>query len=95
MTMHLRFANVTSFSPCVKISSYASYYCINVLTHIMSPSHSSLVEHVFLIMVTKTMDLHVLPNLEFATTISTSFDFWMSKGGVNTFVLVINYLDEV
>jgi hypothetical protein len=33
------------------------------------------------------MDLHVLPNLEFATPISTSFDLWMSKGGVNTFVL--------
>jgi hypothetical protein len=61
----------------------------------MFPSRSSPMEHVFLTMVTKTMDLHVLPNLEFATTISISFDLWMSKGCVHTFVLVINYLDEV
>ncbi len=46
-------------------------------------------------MITKTMDLHVLPNFEYTTTISTSFDLWMSKGGVDTFVLVVNYLDEV
>jgi hypothetical protein len=25
---------------------------------------------------------------------STNFDLWMSNGGVDTFVLVINYLDE-
>ncbi len=87
MTMCFVFAKVTKLSPCVKISSYASYYCINVLTCIMFPSHSSFVEQMFLTMVTKTMDLHVLPNLEFATPISTSFDLWMSKGGVNTFVL--------
>ncbi len=35
----------------------------------------------------------------FATSIinivmSTNFDLWMSNGGVDTFVLVINYLDE-
>ncbi len=95
MTMHFMFTKVTSFSPCVKISSYASYYCINVVTRTMFPSHSFLVKQVFLTMVTKTMDSHVLPNLEFAIAISTSFDLWMSEGGVNTFVLVINYLDEV
>jgi hypothetical protein len=61
----------------------------------MFASHSSLVEQVFLTMVTKTMGLHVLPSFEFATTTSTSFDLLMSKGGVNTFVLVIKYLDEV
>jgi hypothetical protein len=61
----------------------------------MFASHSSLVEQMFLTMVTKTMGLHVLPSFEFATTTSTSFDLWMSKGGVNTFVLVIKYLDEV
>jgi hypothetical protein len=37
--------------------------------------------------------LYVMPNLEITTIVSTSFDIWMSKGGVNTFVLVINYLD--
>ncbi len=29
-----------------------------------------------------------------ATTILASFDLWMSKGGVDTFVFVINYLIE-
>jgi hypothetical protein len=41
-------------------------------------------------MVQNTMDLHVLLNLEIATIVFISFDIWMSKGGVNTFVLVIN-----
>jgi len=36
----------------------------------------------------------VLPNLESTTTIAINFDLWMSKGGVDTFVLVINYLNE-
>jgi hypothetical protein len=31
-------------------------------------------DDVFLVMVKKTLDLHVLPNLAFAATISTSFD---------------------
>jgi hypothetical protein len=52
------------------------------------------VEHALLKMVQKTMDLHVLHNLETTTTIFTSFDLWMSKGGVDTFALVIIYLDE-
>jgi hypothetical protein len=29
-----------------------------------------------------------------ATTILASFDLWMSKGGVDTFVFVINYLTK-
>jgi hypothetical protein len=45
-------------------------------------------------MVTKTMNLHVLPNLEFVIIVFFSFDLWMSKGGVDTFVLVINCLDD-
>jgi len=48
------------------------------------------VEKVLPKMVQNTMDLHVLPNLEIATIVSIGFDIWMSKGGVNTFVLVIN-----
>ncbi len=55
------------------------------------PSQSNLVEHVLLEMVQKTMDLHVLPSF---ATITIIFDFWMSKGGVDIFALVINYLDE-
>jgi hypothetical protein len=43
------------------------------------------------------MELHVLPYLKSKVIVSTSFDFWMSRGGVHvdTFVLVINYLNEV
>jgi hypothetical protein len=52
------------------------------------------VEKMLLEMVQKTMDLHVLSNLETTTIVFASFDLWMSKGGVNTFVLIINYLDE-
>ncbi len=46
-------------------------------------------------MVQKTTDSHVLPKLKTITIVSTSFDLWMSKGGIDTFALVINYLDEV
>jgi len=43
------------------------------------------------------MELHVLPYLESKVIVFTSFDFWMSRGGthVNTFVSVINYLNDV
>jgi hypothetical protein len=54
------------------------------------PFRSFFVENVLLKLVQNTMDLHVLPNLKIATIVSTSFDIWMSKGGINTFVLVIN-----
>lgn len=40
------------------------------------------------------MDLHTLSNLAYATIISTSFDLWMSKDSVDTFDLVINFLNE-
>jgi len=46
-------------------------------------------------MVQKTMDLHVLPSFETTTTICTSFDISMSKGGVDTLALMINYLGKV
>jgi hypothetical protein len=37
-------------------------------------SHSTSVEEVTLAMIKKTMDLHVLPNLAFATIVASSFD---------------------
>jgi hypothetical protein len=58
------------------------------------PSQATFIEEVLPTMVEKTMQLHVLPRLVEATTLSTSFDLWMSKGGVDTFALVINYLNE-
>jgi len=45
-------------------------------------------------MVTKTIQLHVLPRLVKTTTLLASFDLWMSRGGVDTFALVINCLNE-
>jgi hypothetical protein len=36
----------------------------------------------------------ILPTLAYATTISCNFDLWMSKGDVDTFALVINFLNE-
>jgi hypothetical protein len=45
-------------------------------------------------MVIKTMQLHVLLRLVDATTLLVSFDLLMSKVDVDTFALVINYLNE-
>jgi hypothetical protein len=51
-------------------------------------------EQAFPTIVTKTMNLDVMSFLESVATISCNFNFWMSRGGVDTFSLVINYLDE-
>ncbi len=70
-------------------------FCHNGFTLMPScffPSHSQLLEKVFRIMITMCMDMHVLPKLVSEAIVSISFDLWMSKGGVNTFALVINYL---
>ncbi len=40
------------------------------------------------------MEFHVLPHIESTIIMFVSFDLWMFRGGVDTFVLVINYLDE-
>jgi hypothetical protein len=40
------------------------------------------------------MEMHVLPKLANATIVSTSFDIWMYKGGIDTFVLVNNYFTK-
>jgi hypothetical protein len=51
-------------------------------------------EEMLLAMVRNTKDHHVL--LHFASTIvvSISFYFWMFHGGVDTFALVINFLND-
>jgi hypothetical protein len=54
----------------------------------------SLMEKVLFEMVQKTMDLHVSSNLENVTIVIASFDFLMFRCGVNTFVFIINSLDE-
>ncbi len=49
---------------------------------------------VLLAMVKKALDLHVLSNLASTAIISYSCDLWMFKAYVNTFALVINFLNE-
>ncbi len=51
-------------------------------------------EEMLLAMVKKTMDNHVLLNLAYAIVVSISFYLWMSHGGVDTFALVINFLND-
>ncbi len=58
------------------------------------PFQSSFVGEVLFTMVKKTMDQHVLPNLASTIVMSTSFDLWMSCNNVNTFALVINFLND-
>ncbi len=45
-------------------------------------------------MVTKSMDIHVLPKLVSASIVSVSFDLWMSKRGIDIYVLVVHYLSK-
>jgi hypothetical protein len=52
------------------------------------------VEEMLPTMVKKTLDQHVLPNLKITTTISTIFNLWMFRGRVDTFVIVIIFLNE-
>jgi hypothetical protein len=52
------------------------------------------VEHVLLEMVQKIMDLDVLPSLQIATTILQALISRCPKVGLNTFALMIIYLDE-
>jgi hypothetical protein len=52
------------------------------------------VEEMLLAMVKKTIDQHVLPKLKIVAIVATSFDLWMFRGGVDTFVVVINFLNE-
>jgi len=51
-------------------------------------------EEVLHVMVTKSMDIHVLPKLASVANFYASFDLWMSRGGINTFALIMNYLFE-
>jgi len=40
------------------------------------------------------MELHVLLHLELIVTMFTNFSLWMFRGGIDTFALIINYLNE-
>jgi hypothetical protein len=45
-------------------------------------------------MVKKTMDQHVVSNLASIAVMSISFDLWMFQNDVDTFILVINFLND-
>jgi hypothetical protein len=89
------------FSTCEK--NWLCWFILRQCLHVVFPSHSFLVEHELPVVVTKTMEFHVLPHLEllfllvhkFATIVFASFDIWMFRGGIDTFTLVINYLDKI
>jgi hypothetical protein len=80
------------FSTCENIWLKRLVLCLCL--HLVFPSWATFIEEVLPIMVKKTMQLHVLLGLAKVTTLLISFDFWMSKGGMDTFALVINYLNE-
>jgi hypothetical protein len=52
------------------------------------------VEKMLPTMVKNTLDQHILPNLKITGTVLTNFYLWMSRGGVDTFALVIIFLNE-
>ncbi len=56
--------------------------------------HVDLVEEILPKMVQKTMNLQVFPNLKCKAIMFTNFDLWMSRGGVDTFALVINSYND-
>jgi hypothetical protein len=45
-------------------------------------------------MVNKSIESHVIPTLIEATTITVTFDIWMSWEGFDMFVLVVNYISK-
>jgi hypothetical protein len=45
-------------------------------------------------MVIKIMERYVLLALVKPTIMTTTFDLWMSQGGFDTFVLVVNYINQ-
>jgi hypothetical protein len=42
----------------------------------------------------RTMEQYVWPLLQEATTVSVTFDLWMSRAGFDTFTMVVNFIDK-
>ncbi len=62
--------------------------------HVLFPFRSSIVEEVLLNMVKRTMVHLVLSNFASTNVVSASFDLWTSHDNVDTFALVINFLND-
>jgi hypothetical protein len=45
-------------------------------------------------MVSKAMEQYLFATLTKATVITTTFDLWMSQGGFDMFVFVVNYINK-
>ncbi len=45
-------------------------------------------------MLQKIMDTYVFPTLSTCATTSVTFDLWMGQSGFDTFVLVVNFIDD-
>jgi len=61
---------------------------------VVFPFQSSFVEEMLLAMVKNTIDQHVMPNLAiFIVIMFVSFYLWMFRNNVDTFALVINFLN--
>ena len=45
-------------------------------------------------MLQKTMERFVLPTLVSCATLAMTFDLWMLRMGVDTFCLVVNFIDS-
>jgi len=50
-------------------------------------------KHILLMML-KTMEDYVLPTLITCVIVSITFDLWMSKTNFDTFVMVVNFVDN-
>jgi hypothetical protein len=62
--------------------------------HVLFPFHFFLIEEMLLAMVKKTMDHDVLLNLTFATIVLLVLTYEMSHIDVDTFTLLINFLND-
>jgi hypothetical protein len=45
-------------------------------------------------MVTKVMEQYLFATLAKTTIVSTTFDLWMSQGGFDMFVIIVNYINK-
>jgi hypothetical protein len=59
--------------------------------HVLFPFHSQFVEEMFLVMSCQLYGYACLPKFASVKTIFVSFDLGLSRGGVDTLVLGINY----
>jgi hypothetical protein len=58
----------------------------------MFPSHRTLTKKVLPCLVKCTLEKFVLLYINATISLTTTFDLWMSKGALNIFSLVINFL---